>query len=214
MSKKPATKNVIENLNLEIDYDKLAKALLNADAEGTICRAIISAHKADLKAKKEEERKLNEERAINFRKALKVEDCFCENGTEIRRGKSVKLFFRFLFAKNRALKDVEIIPPFVSGAAASFFGLIEWVFYIVSAISLFLCGKAIYTMIVSHAATPELIKQSIQGFIYAVTLFLLARTVVRMIKIECTYSKDKNYMISFVTMIIGIVALIIAVVVK
>ena len=30
MSKKPTTKNVIENLNLEIDYDKLAEAIVRA----------------------------------------------------------------------------------------------------------------------------------------------------------------------------------------
>ncbi|MBR3382833.1 MAG: hypothetical protein IKG85_07350 [Clostridia bacterium] len=30
MSKKPTTKNVIENLNLDIDYDKLAEAIVRA----------------------------------------------------------------------------------------------------------------------------------------------------------------------------------------
>lgn len=209
MSKKPTTKTVIENLNLEIDYDKLAEAIVRAGAEDTIKNAILAAHATTRNEfqKRKEEAQAREGEAV--RKTLKIEDCISEDGSIKHSG---KLFFKAFFARDKQISGVPIIASLVNGAAAFFFGLVEWLMYFASA------GLLIYNIcsIIGAAKAKEwgaiTISSMVCSFIVSILLLVLARLIVRFIKAECRNNKDRDYMVAFLTMIITIVALIVAII--
>ena len=219
------TYNYITN---EIDYEKLADAICNEQQkrniqsenewQNAITLAIIDAYKQKEENDRGKIQKDRKEKIQRLEKALKVENCFDEEGNPKNKTSNIKLIWNFIWAKESVFKDVDLLGAAVNGIVALFFLLIDWGLYI---ISILLFGNGICNIVnfIKKIIDVSTIELSLLGtflnyLLYSVISFSLARTLIRVLKIECKYSKDNNYMLNFLAVIIAVIAIIVSVVVR
>ena len=209
----PQIINNIQELNLEIDYDKLAEAIVRANF----------LQQEEFKKQEEEKRKSNRMQAL---KNMKIEKYYDENGKPIKRLKkrhNFMLFLKFLFTKDKnwALLsnttdndlDLGAFPSSINAIVYSLFLLAEWGLYLLSG------GLLIHTVaqiVINYLQEPWyiLFLKSTLSILSSFTCFLLGRGYVRLLKIDCKHSNDKHYMLNFLALVVSVIAVIIAIIAR
>ena len=191
----------------EIDYEKLAKAMVKAQQEAD--------RQKEIEKQKAEEKQRDE--IIKKRlENLKCAEDFDEEGNPQNRKSIFKLLRNFIDAKESTLKDISVIDSSINSIVALFFAVIEWLFYLI-AIALLVCFfHDIYQFVdncVHEILNFSYLLCAIDCLLYALISFLFSRIMIRTLKIDCKYNKDSHYMMNFLSVIISIIALIVAVVV-
>ena len=196
-------KDTYNYINNEIDYKKITDAIVEAKAvEEKIVKEQIEKDKQALIKKR--------------LKDLNVENCFDENGNLKNIRSALKFCWNFMRAKEDKLKNISMLSEVVNGLVAVFFGLVEWILY---AISLFLInGGALYYSYKCILANSVFSIWHFCSFLvdvlFGILLFVFARIIIRLLKIECLNNKDFNYMLNFFAVIIAVIAIIVSVVVR
>ena len=194
------TYNYITN---EIDYEKLAKA-------------IVSAKEIERNEAREKLEKTNKDMVANRLKRLKVEDCFDAEGNPKNIKSYIKVCYNFMKAKEDVLKDITLLSEMINGIVAVFFWLIEWCLYIVSfgfiGVGLVkYIDKYNYNETLNNVANFGLFFEYV---VFGVIVFILSRIIVRLLKIECLHNKDFNYMLNLFAVIVAVIAIVVSVVVR
>lgn len=192
---------------IDFDYEKLAKAMVKAQQEAE--------EQKEIERQKTEEKQRDE--IIKKRlENLKCAEDFDEEGNPKNRKSIFKLLKNFIDAKESTLKDISVIDSSINSIVALFFAVIEWLFYLI-AITLLVCFfHDIYQFVdncVHGILNFSYLLCAIDCFLYALISFLFSRIMIRTLKIDCKYNKDSHYMMNFLSVIISIIALIVAVVV-
>lgn len=211
-SKQP--KNITNNyhnvfrLNNEIDYQKLADAIVKAQQKAE--------EQKEFEQRFAEEKQKNE----NMQNRLKKLGCaeyFDEKGNPKSQKAKFKLVWGIIKAKESVLKDVSIIDSIINSIVALVFAAIEWILYIIAFV-LMIFG--VYNIIqfvfdCNHIDVSFSYLTSFANFIMgAVLVFLFSRLIIRMLKIDCKYNKDSHYMMNFLAVIVSTVALIVSILKK
>lgn len=198
--------NNIDSVNIEIDYDKLAKAIVKAQQEAEE-KIKVDNQQAEEKRRKEMMKKRLED--------LSCSNYFDDNGTAKNRIAIVKLIWNFIKCKETVLRDVTLLGDTVNGIVSMVFLLIEWALYLLSVGFVFYgIGQPIYNCVITNTFSFSQVSVFIISLSSALTLFVVSRLVIRTLKIECKYNKDSNYMLNFLAVIIAVFALLVSVVVR
>lgn len=198
--------NNIDSVNVEIDYDKLAKAIIKAQKEA--------------EEQKEIERQQAEEmsRKETLKKRLENLGCkndFDENGVPKNKTAKIKLIWKLFTCKETCLKDISILGDTINWMVSVVFFLIEWVLYLLSScLVLYGFAQPIYTYITTKDFSFLQISVFVTSLMYALAVFATSRLIIRTLKIECKYNKDNNYMLNFLAVIIAVFAVIVSVVMR
>ena len=184
---------------VDIDYERM---------QGAIVQGVLKAQEIGQERKQqqlEDERKaLLKER----RKNLKIANAFDDEGKPLKKAAKFRLFWNFLWAKDDALKDIDVLREVVNSVVALFFGFIQWCLYVAAVILICLFGISLYSYIQADEQEILNLITTILYLPYALLSFILAKTLIRVMKIECKYNKDANYMLNFLAVIIAIIALL------
>ena len=116
--------------------------------------------------------------------------------------------------KEELLKDSNILGITINLIVSSFFFIIEWFLYITAVI---LSGKNVFNVfhfisdiVNNHNFDSSLLELILSNFFISVLSFLVARVVIRTLKIECKYNNDNHYMLNFLAVIIAVIAIIVS----
>ena len=119
-----------------------------------------------------------------------------------------------MWAKEELLKDSNILVITINLIVSSFFFIIEWFLYITAVI---LSGKNVFNVfhfisdiVNNHNFDSSLLELILSNFFISVLSFLVARVVIRTLKIECKYNNDNHYMLNFLAVIIAVIAIIVS----
>lgn len=192
---------------IDFDYEKLAKEMVKAQQEAEEQKE-IERQKAEEKQREE----IIKKRLEN----LKCAEDFDEEGNPKNRKAKIKLLKNFIDAKESALKDIKVIDSSINSIVAFFFAVIEWLFYLIAIVLLLFFFYSIYQFVdncVHEILNFSYLLYAIDYILYALILFMFSRIIIRTLKIDCKYNKDSHYMMNFLSVIISIIALIVAVVV-
>ncbi len=225
-------KNTTIIIKNEIDYDKIKQIVKESineeinicrnedsqkdvinDLQSVICAAILEAkQKEDEKtiSKKEDASK---EIIRKRQEAFGVEKYFEEDGTPKNKIAKLVLIGKFITCKESKLKDITLLRDVVNGVVSIVFLLAEWFLYLL-AIGFILCGivKPICQCINTEVTLISIFPQIITSFLYALVSFIISRLMIRILKIECKYSKDNNYMLNFLAVIVAVIAIVVSVI--
>lgn len=201
----PTVVNNIESVNMELDYDKLAEAIVKAQQKAEEQKEILKQQKED---------ELEKDAFRQRCKALGCENDFDENGNPKTKVANLKIVWKFLWAKESFLKEIKTIDFCVNNLVAFFFSIIEKLLYFVS-FGLFVFGIAnIFQFTTSLFQFAEELNYPWLGtmcIIIAIPLFFFSRTIIRAMKIDCKYNEDSNYMLNFLAVIIAVMAIIVSI---
>ncbi len=192
----------------EIDYDKLAKAIIKAQQEADNQKEI---------EKKETEEKQRDEIIKKRLENLKCAKDFDEEGNPIHKRAKNKLIWNFIWAKEKDLKDISIIDSSINSLVALFFAAIEWLLYLIAIV---LAGFFIFDIIrfvdacICGNCGWQYLLSAIDFLIYGFVSFIFSRIIIRTLKIDCKYNKDSHYMMSFLAVIVSIIAIIVAIILE
>lgn len=193
---------------IEIDYNKLAKAIVKAQQDAEAKKEI---------EKQQTEEKRKKEIIQNRFKNLGCAKYFDEEGNPKNRKAKFKLVWGVIKAKESALKDVSIIDLSINSIVSLFFAAIEWLLYL---IAIGLIGFGIYNIVqfVSTCIIGDVsfsyLTSAFDYILYAILSFLFSKMIIRMLKIDCKYNQDRHYMMNFLAVIIAIIALIVSIIKK
>lgn len=198
--------NNIDSVNVKIDYDKLAKAIIKAQREVDEQKEIDQQQSEEIRRKETLKMRLEN---------LGCKNDFDENGAPKNKKAIIKLFWKFFTCKETCLKDIGILGDAVNWMVSVVFFLIEWALYLLS-LCLVVYGFAqpIYSYITTKDFSFLQISVFATSLMYALVIFIVSRLIIRTLKIECKYSKDNNYMLNFLAVIIAVIAVIVSVVVR
>lgn len=211
-SKQP--KNITNNyhnvfrLNNEIDYQKLADAIVKAQQKAE--------EQKEFEQRFAEEKQKNE----NMQNRLKKLGCaeyFDEKGNPKSQKAKFKLVWGIIKAKESVLKDVSIIDSIINSIVALVFAAIEWILYIIAFVLMIFGVYNIIQFILNYNLNDAFFSYfmpAVDFIISALVSFLLSRLIIRMLKIDCKYNKDSHYMMDFLAVIISTVALIVSILKK
>ena len=187
---------------VDIDYERMQDAIV----QGVLKAQEIGQERKQQQLQDEREALLKERR-----KKLKIADAFDDEGKPLKKTAKFRLFWNFLWAKDDALKDIDVLREVVNGIVAFFFGFIQWCLYVAAVILICLFGISFYTYIQADEQEILNLITTVLYLPYALLSFILAKTVIRVMKIECKYNKDGNYMLNFLAVIIAIIALLVSI---
>lgn len=198
--------NNIDSVNIEIDYDKLAKAIIKAQKE-----AEEQNKKEQLQAEELYRKETIKRRIEN----LGCENDFDEAGTPKNKKAMIKLVWKFIKCKETFLKDIGLLGDTVNCIVSLVFLLIEWALYLLSVgFLIYGIGQPIYNYVATNTFSFLQISVFATSLMYALVSFVVSRLVIRTLKIECKYNKDSNYMLNFLAVIIAVIAVLVSVVVR
>lgn len=192
----------------EIDYDKLAKAMVKAQQEAD--------KQKEIERQKTEEKRRDEIIQKRFENLNCAED-FDEKGNPKNRKAKFKLVWNFIKAKESALKDISIIDSSINSLVALFFAAIEWLLYLIAIV---LAGFFIFDIIrfvdacICGTCGWQYLLSAIDFLVYGFVSFIFSRIIIRTLKIDCKYNKDSHYMMSFLAVIVSIIAIIVAIILE
>ena len=198
--------NNIDTVNVEIDYDKLAKAIIKAQKE-----AEEQKEKEQLQAEEQHRKETVKRRIEN----LGCQNVFDENGTLKSKMAMIKVVWKLIKCKETCLKNISLLGDTVNWIVSVVFFLIEWALYLLSVGFVFYgIGQPIYNYVTTNTFSFLQISVFATSLMYALVLFVVSRLVIRTLKIECKYNKDSNYMLNFLAVIIAVIAVLVSVVVR
>lgn len=206
------TKEAIrEELNIPAAEESTEKSNEN-NLQNIICAAIVQAREKENyenALNKEKERKARIKKRIDL---FGVADCFDEDGNPKTKTAKLKLVWKFITCKETALKDISILGDTVNSVVSTIFLFIEWILYLLSAVFvLYGIAYPILNFVTTKVFSVSYITIFLTSILYAFVSFLISRVLVRILKIECKYSKDNNYMLNFLAVIIAVIAIIVSV---
>ena len=183
---KPQVINNIQELNLEIDYDKLADAMVKAQE-----RAI---------------EKKNEENQADIGERFQIKD-FSNEKNKMKRG--MKSFCNYmavaknvLFAKEKDAADLATLEVLTGYITSGAFALLECLLYLVALAAGFMLIPPISNFTVWY--------HYIISAVVMVAAFLWAR-MFRLAKFQCRNSKDSNFIVAILGLFISFVALVVSI---
>lgn len=176
----------------EIDYDKLANAIVKAQDEAnteTIKNAIIQAQE-EIKSKEFEKIKLKTEQWQN---------AIGNNKNKPECINDLKFLLKLL-----AIRKKEVIADFANNAllkiaASILYWLFEYILYI-------LCIVIVVTCAINFSCVLLTI-----AILFDVLVFIIAR-IIRIARFEIDYINDKNYLISIISTSASVFALVVTIV--
>lgn len=193
---------------IDFDYEKLAKEMVKAQQEADKQKEI---------EKKEAEEKQRDEIIKKRLENLKCAKDFDENGNPKNRKSIFKLLKNFIDAKESVLKDIKVIDSSINSIVALFFAVIEWLLYLIAIVLLLFFFYSIYQFVdncVHEMLNFSYLLYAIDYILYSFILFLFSRVVIRILKIDCKYNQDSHYMMSFLAVIIAVIAIIVSIIVR
>ena len=208
---KPQVINNIGEINLEIDYDKLAEAIVKAN----------SLYQEKIKEQEKEKKIKNRIKAFENMNMLKYFDKDGNTKKELKKRHKLIIVLKYLFAKDKNWElilntsdeylEFSILPTTINLLPYVLFLLIEWGLYFLSG------GLLIYAITqiainFSHIPWYILLGENIFRIVLAISSFILSRGFIRFLKIDCKHSNDKHYMINFLALVVSVVAIIVAIV--
>ena len=182
---KPQVINNIQELNLEIDYDKLADAIAKAK----------EIEEENLAKKKEEER-------AAWRKSIGF------NNHEGKKGikriiyiscNRIKVFFKLMFFSKKKKLQASMTGAFMQGITTTFFNIIKWVLWILTAafvLSMFFHGKSEFTTW-DYIICVE----------HAILSFVIAG-IFRLMAIETEQLTDRERILGIFTAVVAVIPMI------
>lgn len=179
--------NYIENINVDIDYDKLAKAIVSAQ------------NQVDEDKVKEQERQ-TEERLKEWHKIVHYKE-YSENSGKIKiflyniRNAACGFYALITFKRKNAKNDSTTFV-LLQSATSNLFSAIKWILYV---ITIFI----VLAVIQNHKPV---------WLIYGLGSFTFAR-IFRVASFEIDNMKDRQYLIAIFSAITSFLALIIAIIV-
>ena len=210
---KPQVINNIGEINLEIDYDKLAEAIVKAN----------SLYQEKIKEQEKEKKIKNRMKAFENMNMLKYFDKDGNTKKELKKRHKLIIVLKSLFAKDKNWElilntsdeylEFSILPTTINLLPYVLFLLIEWGLYFLSG------GLLIYAITqiainFSHIPWYILLKENIFRIVLAISSFILSRGFIRFLKIDCKHSNDKHYMLNFLALVVSVVAIIVAIIVR
>ena len=207
----PQIINNIQELNLEIDYDKLAEAIVKAN----------SLYQEKIKEQEKEKKTKNRMKAFENMNMLKYFDKDGNANKELKKRHKLIIVLKSLFAKDKNWElilntsdeylEFSILPTTINLLPYVLFLLIEWGLYFLSG------GLLIYAITqtainFSHIPWYVLLKENILRIVLSISSFILSRGFIRFLKIDCKHSNDKHYMLNFLALVVSVVAIIVAMV--
>lgn len=192
----------------EIDYEKLAKAIVKAQQEADRQKEI---------EKQKAEEKQREEIIKKRLENLKCAKDFDENGNPKNRKSIFKLLKNFIDTKESVLKDIKVIDSSINSIVALFFAVIEWLLYLIAIVLLLFFFYSIYQFVdncVHEMLNFSYLLYAINYILYAFILFMFSRVIIRILIIDCKYNQDSHYMMSFLAVIIAVIAIIVSIIVR
>lgn len=182
---KPQTINNIKELNLEIDYDKLAQAIVKAKQieEENLAEkkaADLEEWKRSLGVNKHEDKK-------GIKKKIYV---FCNN---------VKVFFNLiLFSKKKKVR-VSMTGAFMQSITAAFFHLIKVMLWILSLAFISVC--------IYHGNMAFSLLNYVYYIGFAIIAFMLA-SIFRLMAIETEQITDRERVLGIFTAVMSVIPMI------
>ena len=188
-------RNNQNEMTISISEETLRKAI----AEG-----ILEAER-QRKASQLEEEKLEHERIRKRNREILAK----KNDKPDEEIKGLKLVWRLLWVKEDWFQDAELMPYFINTIVGLVFASIEYVLYGFSAYNIALLMAELWGFTGESVAVVFLI---LKKTLLALVCFLAGRIVVRALKIECKYNKDKGYMLNVLVSMIALATLVITMV--
>ena len=181
--------NNIENLNLEIDYDKLAQAIVKAkqiEEENAAQKkaADLEEWKRSLGVNKHEDKK-------GIEKKIYV---FCNN---------VKVFFNLIFFSKKKKVQVSMTSAFMQSITAAFFHVIKDILWI---LSLAFIGICIY-----HGNMAFGLLNYVYCIGFAIIAFMLA-SIFRLMAIETEQITERERVLGVFTAVMSVIPMIVTIV--
>ena len=182
---KPQTINNIKELNLEIDYDKLAQAIVKVKQieEENLAEkkaADLEEWKRSLGVNKHEDKK-------GIKKKIYV---FCNN---------VKVFFNLIFFSKKKKIRVSMTGVFMQSITAMFFHVIK--------VMLWLLSFAFISVCVFHGNMAFSLLNYIYYISFAIVAFMLA-SIFRLMAIETEQIKDRERVLGIFTAVMSVIPMI------
>lgn len=185
------TQNIKEQV-FSVDYEKLAKAIVHAQAEADALRE---------KEKKEiSDKQLQEWRKIMGAKTHGEENFFMRIFHSLQNG--TVGFFKILFFKKKDVSEDKATFALLQTILASLFGLIKLSCYFVAIVGLVLAACYI---------RQSNITLSIVMVVCSIFAFIFGR-LFRIVKYEIEKITDRNYMLSILSAVTALIAMILALV--
>lgn len=182
---KPQVINNIQELNLEIDYDKLAQAIVKAKQieEENVAKkkaADLEEWKRSLGVNKHEDKK-------GIKKKIYV---FCNN---------VKVFFNLIFFSKKKKIRVSMTGAFMQSITAAFFHLIKVMLWILSLAFISVC--------IYHGNMAFSLLNYVYCIGFAIIAFMLA-SIFRLMAIETEQITDRERVLGIFTAVMSVIPMI------
>lgn len=182
---KPQIINNIQELNLEIDYDKLAQAIVKAkqiEEENAAKKkaADLEEWKKSLGVNKHEDKK-------GIKKKIYV---FCNN---------VKVFFNLIFFSKKKKVRVSMTGAFMQSITAAFFHVIK--------IMLWILSLAFISVCIYHGNMAFSLLNYVYYIGFAIIAFMLA-SIFRLMAIETEQITDRERVLGIFTAVLSVIPMI------
>lgn len=182
---KPQVINNIQELNLEIDYDKLAQAIVKAkqiEEENAAKKkaADLEEWKRSLGVNKHEDKK-------GIKKKIYM---FCNN---------VKVFFNLIFFSKKKKVQVSMTGAFMQSITATFFHVIKVMLWILSLAFISVC--------IYHGNMAFSLLNYVNYIGYAIIAFMLA-SIFRLMAIETEQITERERVLGIFTAVMSVISMI------
>lgn len=189
------SQNYIENINVDIDYDKLAKAIIKAQ------------NQVDEDKAKEHERQ-KEERLKEWHKIVHYKECPENSGRTKRFLYSIRNailgFWSLCTIKKENINEDKMTFALLQLAGSSIFSVISFLLYIIT--------FAIIVFLLSDSMNDNILANAQPVFAVYAILTLLFASIFRIAAFEIEKIKNKDYLISIISVTTSIVAMIVAII--
>lgn len=172
--------------NIELDYSKLAQAVLDAEQ---------MRQQAEEKLAEEKRQEILKQRveALGEKDFSYIKNWFVRNlRTALNK---LAVFIRLLFVPKEIAKNISAVDSLFRAATSGLFFIIRIVLYVITAVLLYLL-------------VTEL---NLVYFLYGIAAFVSAQ-IFRIAQIEVDYMKDREYLMAIFASIIAIVSLVVTII--
>lgn len=172
--------------NIELDYSKLAQAVLDAEQMRQQAEERLAEEKRQDILKQRVE-------ALGEKDFSYIKNWFVRNlRTALNK---LAVFFRLLFVPKKIAKNISAVDSLFRAATSGLFFIIRIVLYVITAALLYLLVK----------------KLNLVYFLYGIAAFVSAQ-IFRIAQIEVDYMKDREYLMAIFASIIAIVSLVVTII--
>lgn len=199
-------KNKHQIIKVEIDYDKLAKTVLNNQQKVEIdyeqlVKTIVKSQEIIEEKKQKKIQHDNEQNNIKWREKFGIKE-YSENENFIKKifhniCSVIKIYWKLLTFKEKDIIDDHVTFNLMKLSLTSIFAIFQYVLYL------------FYIVLIIAAITSETVNGNY--ICIAIISFVFAQ-IFRLSKLEIEKIKDKNYLISILSAVTCFIAMIVAIV--